>query len=54
MQDPEDLRQMLKCMVANGYLTDEIGVKVVLMQGIIHRGHYEGTLCRIQRICARC
>ena len=45
---------MLKCMVANGYLTDEIGVKAVPMQGISHRGSYEGTLCRIQRICARC
>ena len=32
MQDPEDLRQMLKCMVANGYLTDEMGAKVAPME----------------------
>ena len=32
MQDPEDLRQMLKCMVATGYLTDEMGMNVAPME----------------------
>ena len=32
MQDPDDLRQMLKCMVANDYPTDEMGVNVAPME----------------------
>ncbi len=32
MQDPEDLHQMLKCMVINGFLPDEMGMKVAPME----------------------